>query len=268
MRQPDRQGDLMGNTGKRLAGKVALITGGTRGIGLATAHAMLAEGAAVMIASRKQDGVDAALAELRAAHPDGRVAGRAAHVGEAAACGELVRATEGELGAIDVLVNNAGTNPFFGPIMAISEAAFDKTFEVNLKSAWRLSVAVARRLMADKKPGSIINVASVLGVRAAPLQGTYGMTKAAMVSFTQTLATELGAAGIRVNAIAPGLIDTKLASSITASDEMSNVFLQRTALRRVGKPGEVAPLVVFLASDESAYVTGATFPVDAGFLAM
>jgi NAD(P)-dependent dehydrogenase (short-subunit alcohol dehydrogenase family) len=257
---------------KRLEGKVALISGGTRGIGLAMARAMLAEGGHVMIASRKQDGVDAALRELESKRPAdgtwGRLVGRAAHVGDGAQCHALVAATEGELGTIDVLVNNAGTNPFFGPLLQISESAFDKTFEVNLKSAWRLSVAVAKRLTAEKRQGSIINVASVLGVRAAPLQGCYGMTKAAMVSLTRTLAVELGAARIRVNAIAPGLIDTKLASAITASDELQKVFLDRTALRRVGRPDEVAPLAVFLASDESAYITGATFPVDAGYLAM
>ncbi len=258
--------------GKRLEGKVALISGGTRGIGFAMAKAMLAEGANVMIASRKQDGVDAALAELDSQRPAdggwGKVVGKAAHVGEAAQCQALVAATEAELGVIDVLVNNAGTNPFFGPLLQIPESAFDKTFEVNLKSAWRLSVAVAKRLTAEGRPGSIINVASVLGVRASPLQGCYGMTKAAMISLTQTLAIELGAAKIRVNALAPGLIDTKLAAAITKSDEMQKVFLDRTALRRVGRPDEVAPIAVFLASDESAYITGATFPVDAGYLAM
>lgn len=255
---------------KRLEGKVALISGGTRGIGLAMAKAMLAEGAHVMIASRKPEGVEAALRGLEAERQEGwgRLVGRPAHVGEAAQCADLIAAIESELGRVDVLVNNAGTNPFFGPMLQISESAFDKTFEVNLKSAWRLSVAVARRLMADKQPGSIINVSSVLGARAAPLQGTYGMTKAALISMTQTLAIELGSARIRVNAIAPGLIDTKLAAAITKSDEMQKVFLDRTALRRVGRPEEVAPLAVFLASDESRYITGATFPVDAGYLAM
>lgn len=253
----------------RLEGKVALVTGGTRGIGLAMARAMLAEGADVMIASRKADGVAKALAELEAARADGwgRAAGRAAHVGHADQCAELVAATEGELGVIDVLVNNAGTNPFFGPLVAIPEAAFDKTFEVNLKSAWRLSVAVAKRLTADNRPGSIINVASVAGERSAPFQACYGMTKAAMISMTKSLAIELGAAGIRVNALAPGLIETKLAAAITKSDEMSKYFLDRTALKRVGHPDEVALIAVFLASDESTYMTGAVLPVDAGFLA-
>ena len=261
----------MGDLGKRLEGKVALISGGTRGIGLAMARAMLAQGADVMIASRKPDGVAAAVRELEAERSEGggwgRLRGRPAHIGEAAACAALVSVTEAELGVIDVLVNNAGTNPFFGPFLQISEAAFDKTFEVNLKGAWRLSVAVAKKLMAEKRPGAIINVASVLGQRAAPLQGAYAMTKAALISMTQTLAIELGTAGIRVNAIAPGLIDTKLAAAITGSEPIQKMFLERTGLRRIGKPDDVAPLAVFLASDESAYITGATFPVDGGYLA-
>lgn len=253
----------------RLSGRVAVITGGTRGIGLAMARAMLAEGSDVMIASRKADAVVAAVAELDAGRGEGsgRVLGRPCHVGEAVQCQELLKAAADELGVVDVLVNNAGTNPFFGPLLATTEAAWDKTFEVNLKPAWRMSVAVAQRLMAAKRPGSIINVASILGRRAAPFQGAYGITKAGLVSLTQTLAVELGGAGIRVNAIAPGLIDTKLAAAITGNEAISKAFLERTALRRVGLPDEVAGLAVFLASNESSYLTGAVLPVDGGYLA-
>lgn len=250
----------------RLTGKVAIITGGSRGIGLATGRAMAAEGARVVLASRKQESVDAAAAAINADFPDSAFA-QACHVGDAAACAHLVAWTWENVGPADVLVNNAGTNPFFGPLLQISEAAFDKTFEVNLKSTWRLSTDVARRLVAAGRPGAIISVASVLGLRAAPFQGAYGMTKAAIVSMTQTLAVEVGGARVRVNAIAPGLIDTRLASMITNNDALAKGFTDRTALKRVGLPEEVASMAVFLASDESSYITGQTFPVDAGFTA-
>ena len=165
--------------GTRLEGKRAIITGASRGIGLAMAKAMAAEGAEVILCSRKVEAVEAAAAEVNAVHA-GKAHARACHVGKAEDCKALVDWAFAERGPVDVLVNNAGTNPFFGPTLAISEEAFDKTFEVNLKGAWRLSVAVAKRLIAEKRQGSIINTASILGMRAAPLQGVYGMTKAAM----------------------------------------------------------------------------------------
>ncbi|PKN56395.1 MAG: short-chain dehydrogenase [Deltaproteobacteria bacterium HGW-Deltaproteobacteria-14] len=252
----------------RLAGKVAIITGGSRGIGQAMGRAMALEGARVVLASRKLEAVEAAAREVAAGLPEGSVFARACHVGDAEQCRDLVAWASDHVGAVDVLVNNAGTNPFFGPLLQISEEAFDKTFEVNLKSAWRLATDVARRLVTAGRPGAIISVASVLGMRAAPFQGAYGMTKAGLISLTQTLATELGAARIRVNAIAPGLIDTRLAGVIVKSEALTKAFTDRTALKRVGRPEEVAGLAVFLASDESSYITGHTFPVDAGYVAM
>jgi len=251
----------------RLEGKVAIITGGSRGIGKAIGRAMALEGARVVLASRKLPGVEAAAEEIGDGAP-GPVFARACHVGHAEACHELVAWASDNVGVVDVLVNNAGTNPFFGPILQITEEAFDKTFEVNLKSAWRLSVDVAKRLVKAGKPGAIVNTASILGMRAAPFQGAYGMTKAGLISMTQTLAAELGAARIRVNAIAPGLIDTRLAGAIVKNEALTKSVTDRTALKRIGQPEEIAGLAVFLASDESAYVTGHTFPVDGGYVSM
>lgn len=251
----------------RLDGKVAIITGGSRGIGKAMGRAMALEGASVVLASRKLEGVEAAAREVGDGAP-GQVFARACHVGDAAQCRELVAWAADNVGVVDVLVNNAGTNPFFGPFVQITEEAFDKTFEVNLKGAWRLSVDVAKRLVAAGRPGSIISTASVLGMRAAPFQGVYGMTKAALISMTQTLAAELGGARIRVNAIAPGLIETRLAGAIVKNKALAKTVTDRTALKRVGQPEEIAGLAVFLASDESSYISGHTFPADGGYVAM
>ena len=250
--------------GGRLQGRVAIVTGGSRGIGAAIAHAFAREGARVVISSRKQEGLDAAAGAMKAAFP-GAVRARACHVGDPAALGELVSWVAAEVGLPDVLVNNAATNPYFGPMLGVSRAAWDKTFEVNLRGPFEATRLVVQRLLEAGRPGSIINVASVVGLAAAPLQGIYGMTKAALISMTRTLAFELGRTGIRVNAIAPGLVDTRLASAIIENSERVKVFTDRTAVGRYAQPEEIAHLAVFLASDESGYVTGQTYCVDGGY---
>lgn len=248
----------------RLDGRVALVTGGSRGIGAAVAEAMAAAGAKVIIASRRQEGLDATAAAINSKYP-GSIAAKACHMGDRDAIAGLIDWIEGELGVPDVLVNNAATNPYFGPLLNVTEKAWDKTFDVNLKGYFECSRQVAQRLVTAGKPGSIISVTSVLGMRAAPLQGVYGMTKAAIVSMTQTLAVELGSSNVRVNAIAPGLVDTRLAAALTSNPELTKLFTDRTALKRVAQPEELAGVAVFLASDEASYVTGQTIPVDAGF---
>jgi NAD(P)-dependent dehydrogenase (short-subunit alcohol dehydrogenase family) len=251
---------------KRLEGKIALVTGGSRGIGAAIAHAFAREGARVVIASRKAPELEATAARINEEHPGSTVA-RTCHTGQPAAVAELVAAVEKELGIIDVAVNNAATNPHFGPLLTVDWSMWDKTFEVNLKGYFEVARQVAQRLVANNRAGSIINVTSIGGLRAAPMQGLYGMTKAAVISMTKTLALELGGARVRINAIAPGLVDTRFASVLVSTPELEKHFSDRAPLHRHGEPDEIAPLAVYLASDESAFMTGQTLAIDGGWTA-
>ena len=249
----------------RLDGRIALITGGSRGIGAQIGRAMAAEGATVVLSSRKQPGLDEVRDAILREQPDAKVHARACHVGKDDQREALLQWLDAEVGTVDILVNNAGTNPHFGPMITVDWPAWDKTFEVNLKGPFSLSRSVAQRLIDAGKPGAIVNIASVLGQGASPLQGVYGMTKAALISMTQTLAIEWGGAGIRVNAIAPGLVDTRLAGALVHNKEITSRFTDRTGSRRIAQPDEIAGAAVFLASDEASYVTGTVLNVDSGF---
>ncbi len=162
-------------------------------------------------------------------------------------------------------MNGAGTNPYFGPLLMAERAAWDKTFDVNLRGPFEMSRRFATRLLATQRGGSIVNIASIFGQASAPLQGIYGMTKAALISLTQTMAAELGPAGIRVNAICPGLVDTRLAAAIVGDDGLSRMYTERAALGRYAQPEEIAGLALYLASDESSYLTGEAVTIDGGF---
>lgn len=245
-----------------LEDKVAIVTGGSRGIGEAIAHAFAGAGAKVVVASRKIDGLEPVAAAIREA--GGESTAIAAHMGKEAMVEELVEKAVETYGKVDILVNNAATNPYFGPMMNIDGGAWDKTFEVNVKGYFMATRAVARHIQARKGTGSIINVASVAGLMAMPLQGVYAMTKSAVISMTKTLSVEL-APDIRVNAIAPGLIDTKFASALTTNDVILAKVMESTALGRVGQPPEVAAAALLLASDAGGYFTGATLTVDGGW---
>lgn len=248
-----------------LAGKVAIVTGASRGIGAAIARAFAQAGARVALASRKIEGVQAVAAEIAAA--GGEAHAVAAHVGKQDDVVALVRATVERFGAVDVLVNNAGTNPHFGPLVDAGDAAWDKTFEVNLKGAFWAAREVVRHLRARGAPGSIVNVASVTGLRAAPMQGVYGMTKAALISLTRTLALEVGGSAIRVNAIAPGLVETRLAAAIVGNEAIRGMVVGRTPLARHAQPDEIVGAALYLVSDASSYVNGHVLVVDGGMTA-
>ncbi len=248
----------------RLLGKLALVTGASRGIGKAIAEAFADEGARVVCVSRKQDLLEEVAGEINEKHPDTALA-RACHVGKTEQQDELMKWLGEGPGIPDILVNNAATNPYFGPMTGIEPAAFDKTFEVNVKGPFELIRRFAGAWDEAKQSGTVVNIASVVGTRSAPLQGVYGMTKAAVISMTQTFAVELGPLGIRVNAIAPGLVETKFAGALLNSPDILKHFTEHTALHRYGQPGEIAPGAVFLASEESSYMTGQVIFMDAGY---
>jgi NAD(P)-dependent dehydrogenase (short-subunit alcohol dehydrogenase family) len=246
-----------------LGDKVIVITGGSRGIGEAIAGACLDAGARVVIAARKAAELDEAAARLGGR---GAVAPIPCHTGKAAEVDALFARAVERFGRVDGLVNNAATNPYFGPLVDAPDAALDKTIEVNLKGYFYCARALVRHARARGGPAAIVNVASVAGLRAAPLQGVYGMTKAAVISMTQTLAFELGGSGVRVNAIAPGLVETRFASAIVTNPTLRDHIVGRTPLGRHAAPDEIAGAAVYLLSDAASFTTGSVLVVDGGFV--
>jgi len=246
-----------------LADRVVVVTGASRGIGEAIALACADAGAHVVLASRKQADLDRVAAAIR---ERGRTAlAVACHTGKPDEVIALFARATAELGRVDALVNNAATNPYFGPLIDTPDAAFDKTIEVNLKGYFGCAREYVRHLRGrGAETGAIVNVASIAGIRGAAAQGVYGMTKAAVISLTETLAWELGSSKIRVNAIAPGLVETRFASAIVANQALSGPIVAHTPLGRVGQPVEIAGAVVFLLSDAASFVTGHTLVLDGG----
>lgn len=244
-----------------LEDKVVVVTGASRGIGEAIARAVAAAGGAVVLASRKQEGLDAVAAAITA--EGGTAVPVATHIGQPEAVEALFSRVMDEFGKVDGLVNNAATNPYFGPMVGISEAAFDKTFEVNVKGP----LFAIREFAGRARPGgSIVNIASVNGMRGSPLQGVYSMTKASIISMTQTLAIELGTGGLRVNAVAPGLVETRFAQALVGDEAILSRYTDRAALGRHAEPDEIAGAVVYLLSDAASFTTGETIVVDGGYV--
>lgn len=245
--------------------KVAIISGASRGIGESIARVFAQSGAKVVIASRKEDGIRAAAERLVALGiARDAVLPLVCHAGKSDMVEALIEKTLSQFGRLDVVVNNAATNPYFGPMVNTDQGAWMKTMETNAWGYFDVAARAIRHWVEQGKPGAVVNIASVAALRGAPLQGAYAMSKAAVVSMTQTLAVELGASQIRVNAVAPGLVDTRLAAGIVGNDDLVTRYNARTPLGRYAQPDEIAGAVLFLASDAASYVTGHTLVVDGG----
>jgi NAD(P)-dependent dehydrogenase (short-subunit alcohol dehydrogenase family) len=243
-----------------LDNKIAIVSGASRGIGRAIAEIFVREGAQVVICGRKQESLDQVAREIG---PAARAI--ACHVGRLADLEKMVATTTREFGHIDILVNNAGTNVGQGPALNVDEGQFDKMIEINLKSAFRLTNLVAPG-MCQRGSGSIINMSSISGLRPQLEGMLYSMTKAALNMMTQSYALELGPKGVRVNAIAPGMIETALSEYYWKDETRRAQILQKQPIQRMGKPQDVAELALLLASDRGSYITGQTFVVDGGFM--
>jgi len=248
-----------------LAGKNALVTGATRGIGLAIAKGFVEAGATVTICGRKPETVAAAVKEFGNAAD--KVLGVAAHVGKPDDIQRLVSQAEERFGPVNVLVNNAGTNPYFGPIVDSEDWAWDKTMDVNLKGPYILSRIIVKRIMeSGGKRGSIINIASVAGLQASAMQGIYSVTKAGLIMLTKVMARECGRNGVRVNCICPGLIRTELSEALWKDPQREKNFAALKSLGRIGEVDELVGAAIYFASEASSFTTGAVLQIDGGMV--
>lgn len=248
-----------------LAGKVAIVTGSSKGIGESIARGFAEAGAKVVVSSRKQEAVDGVAESYK---KDGLEAmGIACHVGKEDQLKNLVDKTVEAYGGVDILVNNAATNPVYGPISQSDGVVFDKVMNVNVKACMLLA-NLCFPSMSERGGGSIINIASVEGLKPSPGLGIYSISKAAVIMLTQSQAKEWGPAGIRSNALCPGLIKTKFSSALWNNDALMKQVKQHLPLGRIAQPDEMAGLALFLASSAGSYCTGGVYTADGGFMLM
>lgn len=248
-----------------LTGKVAVVTGSSKGIGRSIASAMAAHGARVVISSRKAEACEAVAAEINTACADGpgEALSIPAHIGKKEQLENLVAQTREAWGQIDILVCNAAVNPYYGPSKDIPDSAFDKIMDSNVKSNHWLCHMVLPE-MVERKDGVVLVVSSVGGLRASQVIGTYNISKAADLALVRNLSAEYGRHNIRVNAIAPGLIRTDFARALWENPDTLKMATANTPLRRIGEPDELAGVAVFLASAAGSFATGQTFIIDGG----
>ncbi len=246
-----------------LNGKVAIVTGSSKGIGKSIARGLAEAGAQVVISSRKQEAVDEVVREFTGAGL--KAIGIQCHIGDAGERESLISKTAEAFGSIDILVNNAAINPYYGPLEGSEESVFDKIMDVNVKAPWMLS-NLALPLMKKGGGGSIINISSVEGLRPGFGLGLYSATKAALITLTQNQAKEWGRYGVRANVICPGLIKTKFSEGLWSDEALVTRLTKQLPLGRIAQPDEMAGLVMLLASDAGSYMTGGVYVADGGYM--
>jgi len=257
MKQASR---MMSTVSRRLEGKVAIVTASTAGIGFAIAEGLAENGAKVIISSRRKENVDDAVKKLKERNLE--VSGCVCHVGSDSDRASLLEKTLQEYGQLDILINNAGINPAFGPLLQTTPDQWDKIFSINVKAGFMLTQEAMPHL--NKTKGSVLFNSSFTGYTPFPAIGAYSISKTAILGMVKALATECGPFGVRVNGIAPGVIETHLSEALTTTESISKTVLNNVPLKRFGQPSDVSGVAVFLSSEEASYITGETILVTGG----